>query len=124
MNSNVLRRAWPYTIKYNPDTRGLRRRVEKEKYQRTMDEIAAKFGGGFLWDFGRQSPKGFWWDRGVLYKDEVNLVEVDIPNESSAKSWLIRYACDTMTRRFEQEAIYIKFVGPIEVQVVRIARKK
>lgn len=74
--------------------------------------------------FWQTIPKGFWWDRGLLYKDEDNVIEVDIPNESSAKRWLIRYARETVAPRFEQEAIYIKFVGPIEVHLVRIARKK
>lgn len=56
----------------------------------------------------------------MLYEDEMTVVEIDIPNDASAKKWLIEYARDTLGRRFKQEAIYIRFVGPIEVDVVKI----
>ena len=110
--------------RYNPDSRGQRRRVEPDKFEQPMEEIAATFGGGVVWRFGGGSPRGFWWDRGVLYKDEVNVVEVDIPNDPGAKSWLTRYARDTLIPRFGQKAIYIKFVGPIEVELVRIRKEE
>lgn len=109
-------------LQYNPDAQGRRRKVEAEHLRLTMEELAAQFGGGFLWDFGSHSPKGFWWDRGVLYKDDVTVVEIDIPNQASAKRWLAAYARDTLLARFEQEAIYIRFVGPIDTDVVRVVR--
>ena len=48
--------------------------------------------------------------------------EVDIPNDAAAKRWLARYARETLLERLGQEAIYIKFVGPIEIDLVRVDR--
>jgi hypothetical protein len=50
------------------------------------------------------------------------MIEVDIPNKPWAKTWLKRYAHDVLIPRFEQEAIYIKFIGPIEITLVTIGR--
>lgn len=108
--------------RYNPDSTGLGRTVEGEKFERTMSEIAARFGGGVLWRFQGEAPKGFWWDRGVLYRDELTVLEVDIPNDAAARGWLTRYARETLLQRFGQKAIYIKLVGPIEIQLVRVDR--
>ena len=108
--------------RYNMGAPGLGRSVEEDKFERTMAEIAARFGGGVLWRFRREAPKGFWWDRGVLYRDEMSVLEVDLPNDASAKRWLAGYARETLLERFGQEAIYIKFVGPIQIDLVRIDR--
>lgn len=105
---------------YNPDQRGRRQPVEAEKFDRTMREIAGRFGGGVLWRFEAGSPVGYWWDRGVLYEDELAVIEVDIPDETAAKDELREYARDVLLRRFEQEAIYIKLVGPIQVMLVEV----
>lgn len=88
-------------LEYNPDARGQRHRVEAECFRQTSKELAAKFGGGFLWAFGDHAPRGFWWDRGVLYRDEMTVIEIDIPANATAKSWLVQYAQDTLTARFK-----------------------
>ncbi len=51
---------------YNPDAQGQRERVEDEKFSQTMEEIATRFGGGVLWRFNRETPRGYWWDRATL----------------------------------------------------------
>lgn len=106
--------------RYNADEQGHKQPVEDDKFDRSMAEIAGKFGGGFLWRFGDQAPRGFWWDQGVLYQDEHTVLEVDIPNDQAAKAWLLEYARTTLGPRFDQKAIYIRFVGPIQVEVVTI----
>lgn len=110
--------------RYNPDERGGRRQIEDEKFEWTMHEVAARFGGGVLWRVRERPPKGFWWDRGVLHQDETSVLEVDIPNEVAARNWIAQYARDTLIPRFEQEAMYIRFVGPIEVDLIRVNRSK
>lgn len=105
---------------YNPDDRGRRRPVEDEKFQKTMEEIAGRFGGGVLWKFEQGAARGYWWDRDLLYRDELVAIEVDIPDDAAAKDWLARYAREVLIPRFEQEAIYIKIVGPIQVITVTV----
>lgn len=106
---------------YNPKADGHRRRIEEGKFTKSMKEIAARFGGGVLWRFGSDAPRGFWWDRGVLYEDEIAVVEVDIWNNEASKEQLIEYARDILCKRFRQKAIYVKFLGPIDVEVVNVS---
>ena len=46
------------------------------------------------------------------------LLEVDFPDTAANRTKLISYARDVLKKRFEQDAIYVKFVGPIESLVV------
>lgn len=48
----------------------------------------------------------------------MGILEVDITGTEQDKAWLLDYAEKVLLKRFEQEAIYIKFVGPFEVHVV------
>ncbi len=65
---------------YNPDARGERKPVEDEKFVQTAEEIAQKFGGGTLFVFGKDEPRGFWWDQGIVDRDTLGLLEVDVPD--------------------------------------------
>ena len=103
---------------YNPEPGGKRRAVEDEKFVLTGEDIAVMFGGGTLYRFQQESPRGFWWNAGVISHDVLALLEVDIPNTAANRARLISYARDVLKKRFEQDAIYVKFVGPIESLVV------
>lgn len=108
-------------LEYNRDSSGHRRQVEEQKYIETMAEIARKFGGGVLWRWpAGVRPQGFWWNRGILHDDHVAVIEVDIPDEPAAKAWLTRYARRILIPRFQQDAIYIRMVGPIQVSLVAV----
>lgn len=54
----------PLPLFYNIDKHGKRYLVEDEKFAVTADEISQKFGGGVLYSFKDESPKGFWWNKG------------------------------------------------------------
>ena len=108
----------PLPLFYNPEPSGKRRPVEDEKFVRTAEEIAGIFGGGTLYRFERESPRGFWWNAGVVSDDVLALLEVDFPDTTANRAKLISYARDVLKKRFEQDAIYVKFVGPIEALVV------
>ncbi len=103
---------------YSPDARGERRPVEDEKFLQTADEIAQKFGGGTLFVFREDQPRGFWWDQGFVDRDTLALLEVDVPDAPETRAWLRTYAWDVLRERFRQKAIYLKFVGPVETLVV------
>ena len=103
---------------YNPEPGGKRRPVEDEKFVLTAEEIAAMFGGGTLYRFQQESPRGFWWNAGVVGADVLALLEVDIPDSAANRARLISYARDVLKERFAQEAIYVKFVGPMEAFIV------
>ena len=103
---------------YNPDATGARVPVEDEKFLETADELAQQFGGGTLFTFRHDTPRGFWWDQGIIDRDVLALIELDVPDTEAARAWLRAYARDVLCRRFRQKAIYLKFVGPVEQLIV------
>ena len=72
----------PLPLFYNPDEHGVRKTIEDAKFMTTAEEISREFGGGFLHRFEDDSPKGFWWNKGILYQDELAAFEVDIPERT------------------------------------------
>jgi len=99
---------------YNPDAQGRREPVEDERFMRTAEEIAQQFGGGTLFAFRHDDPRGFWWDRGVVDRDTLALLEEDAPDTAETRAWLRSYARDVLLGRFRQKALYFKLVGPVE----------
>lgn len=105
-------------LSYNPDASGRREPVEDEKFLDTADEVARQFGGGTLFVFRHDPPRGFWWDQGFVDRDVLGLIEVDVPDTTDSREWLRTYARDVLRERFRQKAIYLKFVGPVEHLIV------
>jgi len=103
---------------YNSDTSGHREPVEDVKFLETAEEVARQFGGGTLFVFRHDPPRGFWWDEGFVDRDVLALVEVDVPDTTDAREWLRAYAREILRDRFRQKAIYLKFVGPVEHLIV------
>ncbi len=103
---------------YHPDAAGVRAPVEDVKFLETAEELAQQFGGGTLFVFRHDSPRGFWWDQGVVDRDVLALIEVDVPDTETARAWLRGYAREVLCSRFQQKAIYLKFVGPVEQLIV------
>jgi hypothetical protein len=103
---------------YNPDTVGHRAPIENDKFLDTADELARRFDGGTLFIFRHDPPQGFWWDHGVVDRDVLALIEVDVPDTTESREWLRAYARDVLRERFRQKAIYLKFVGPIEHLII------
>jgi hypothetical protein len=104
----------PLPMYYNADERGAREAVEDKKFLLTASEVSLRFGGGTLFRFAEGRARGFWWDKGILHQDTLALLEVDVPDTARSRSWLRRYAKTVLIERFEQDAIYLKFVGPVE----------
>ena len=99
---------------YNPEEQGERQLIEGEKFIVTAEEISKEFGGGLLHLYQETPPKGFWWDRDIVQRDDIALLEVDIPDTAESRKWLRSYARDVLLHRFQQDAIYIKLVRPTE----------
>ena len=55
---------------------------------------------------------------GCVDRDTLALLEVDVPDTAEARGWLRGYARGVLLVRFRQEAIYLKFIGPIETLLV------
>lgn len=104
----------PLPVFYNPDERGERAPVEEERFTATAEELARRFGGGTLFVYRENLPRGFWWNQGIVERDVLALLEVDVPDTTETRDWLRAYAKDVLVGRFRQKAIYLKFVGPIE----------
>jgi len=103
---------------YNPDATGVRTPIEDAKFLATADELAQQFGGGTLFVFRHDPPRGFWWDQGVVDQDVLALLEVDVPDTAASRAWLHAYARDVLCPRFQQKAIYVKFVRPVEQLII------
>ncbi len=103
---------------YNPNDQGGREPVEDEKFMQTAQEIAQRFGGGTLFVFRHAEPRGFWWDRGVVDRDTLALLEVDAPDTVDTRQRLRAYARDVLLERFRQKAMYLRFIGPVETLLV------
>ena len=101
---------------YNPDEHGHRKPVEDRQFNVTAEELTKEFGGCVVHNYREQplAPRGFWWNSGVIYEDVLALIEVDIPDGGDARAWLRTYTREVLLERFQQRAIYIKLVGPIE----------
>ena len=103
---------------YNPDSTGARVPIEDAKFVETADELAQQFGGGTLFVFRHDPPRGFWWDQGVVDRDVLALLEIDVPDTTASRAWLQAYARDVLCARFQQKAIYLKVVRPVEQLIV------
>lgn len=99
---------------YNPQEQGTRELIEEEKFVVTAEEISKEFGGGLLHLYRETSAKGFWRSRNIVQRDDIVLLEVDVPDTRESREWLKSYARDILLRRFQQDAIYIKLVKPTE----------
>src|SRR5205823_5483919 len=103
---------------YNPDAAGYRAPLEDGKFLDMADALARRFGGGTVFIFRHDPPQGFWWDQGVVDRDVLALIEVDVPDTMESREWLRAYARGVLRERFRQKAIYLKFVGQVEHLVV------
>jgi hypothetical protein len=105
-------------VKYNPDPQGTRKPIEDEKFIKTAEEIAKMFGGGTIHRYPGGNVEGFWWDKDILYTDVHAVLEADVPDTTQSRTWLRTHAKKMLLERFDQRAIYIKLVGPIEQIIV------
>ena len=103
---------------YNADAEGRRAPIEDDRFLETADELAQQFGGGTLFLFRHEPPQGFWWDEGIVDRDVLALIEVDVPDTTESREWMRAYARDVLRERLRQKAIYLKFVGPVERLIV------
>ena len=64
--------------------------------------------------FVDEEARGFWWNQGIVERDVLALLEVDVPDTTESREWLHTYARDVLIPRFRQKAVYMKFVRPVE----------
>lgn len=64
--------------------------------------------------FMDKPPIGFWWNKGVLSQDEMGAFEVDLLDTEENRRWMKSYAKAVLLKRFRQDAIYLRFIGPVE----------
>lgn len=104
----------PLPVFYNQDAHGHRAPVEDEKFIATAKEISRQFGGGVLHRYKDEAPAGFWWNKGVLSQDQMGAFEVDILDTEENRRWIKSYVKNVLLKRFRQDAIYLRFIGPVE----------
>lgn len=108
---------------YNPDEQNRRLRIERNKFAVTGKEITYQFGGGLvrLVPAEEGKTKGLWFEKGIIWEDDIAVLEADMFDTEENRSWLKEYARDILLKRFEQEAIYIKFVRIVEVELIQVS---
>lgn len=89
-----------------------RKRSHERALTTTAEELARRFGGGVLWRPDDRLIQGYWWKQGIIQRQDISLIEVDVPDRASNLRWLKTYVGSTLLQRFQQEAIYVKFVRP------------
>jgi len=109
----------PLPVYYNPDADGVLRPVEDEKFEETLSELA-HWGGTLYRQASERTPaaRGVWWDTGVVYKDDLAVLEVLVEDTDENRRWFREYAGDVLVARFQQKAMCVKYVGPVEMLVV------
>ena len=109
----------PLPTYYNADAQGVRKPIEKWKFTRTAEEISKHFDAGAeLQVFRRDKPHGFWWDRGLLAKDVLAYISADLPDTEETREWVKAYARAKLITRFQQDAIYLRWLS-VETEIVR-----
>jgi len=68
--------------------------------------------------FRRDKPHGFWWDRGLLAKDVLAYISADLPDTEETREWVTTYARTKLVARFQQDAIYLRWLS-VETELVR-----
>lgn len=111
---------------YNADASGTRVEVEDEKLMCTAEEAASEFeAGGRLFKYeDNQTNRGVWWNRGVLHWDVLAALEVDVPDTPENRAWFEDWAFEVLLDRFQQDAIYLKFVGGAATVTTSLVTKK
>ena len=115
----IITLLMPLPTYYNPDAQGVRKPIEKWKFTRTAEEISKHFDAGAeLQVFRRDKPHGFWWDRGLLAKDVLAYISADLPDTEETREWVRSYASTKLIARFQQDAIYLRWLS-VETELVR-----
>jgi len=111
---------------YNPDASGARLAVEDEKLIQTAEEAAMAFeAGGELYKYDENDKRrGVWWNKGMLGWDVLAALEIDVPDTADNRAWFEEWAADVLLDRFQQDAIYVKFVGGGATVTPRLITKK
>jgi hypothetical protein len=109
-------------IEYNPDKKGKRHRIPMKGFQDTAVEISdlfEEYGLGCTID---PYPKhGIWVKLGVIYEDINVILEINsLPMTEKEK--LIKYCQENLLKRFNQEAILIKFVPQVQAELVTVKK--
>lgn len=106
-------------IEYNPDEKGERGQVPIKTFQNTAIEILECFETGCTID---PYPKhGIWAKLGIIYEDINVILEINsLPITKKEK--LIKYCQEKLLKRFDQEAILIKFVPQVQAEQVTVKK--
>ncbi len=79
------------------------RRVEREKHEKTREELVARFGAV---SFLPSTLRGVWLHEGQRYEEDFLRLFVDVPDTKSNRQFFVRLKA-TLLERFEQLEIYI-----------------
>lgn len=92
---------------YNIGSAGRRLKIEERKYKETAEELTTIFGGGTWY----KDRKGSWLGKtGKIHEDRIRVFEIDMIDSIRNKRRIKNYITEILVARFDQEAIYLRFV--------------
>jgi hypothetical protein len=95
---------------HNPDENGHRVPIENHRIEQVRQELLSRFGG-----FNCAQGSGRWRDlRGRVFQDEFIRFEIDGAFDASLQETLKNWKLE-LERELDQQAIYFKLSGPVEV---------
>ncbi|MFQ5688030.1 MAG: hypothetical protein ACE5GV_15390, partial [Candidatus Scalindua sp.] len=61
-----------------------------------------------------------WFDEGLIFRDDIRILEFDIEDNKENRNLIIQYVKEVLLKRFNQIAIYVKFIPFIEPVTVKV----
>jgi hypothetical protein len=87
------------------------RSVPDEWLAEALDEIIDQFGAV---SFRKEAVDGFWRHGGALYRDELGLIVIDVPNDAKGRKWMKAFKARWKERLEQLDIWMVSFLIDIE----------
>ena len=87
------------------------RAVPDEWFADALDEIVDHFGAV---SFHKEAVEGYWQHGGTLYRDELGMIVVDIPNNAKSRKWMKAFKARWKIRLEQLEIWMVSYLIDIE----------
>ena len=95
---------------FNPDSTGHRVLIAEKAFFDTANDLTKLFGGATVLRYRDVDAVGYWHHKGVVERDALRVIDCDIDDTDVCRGKLLQYVDEVVLERFQQTAIYVKFV--------------
>ena len=85
--------------------------VPDEWFADALDEIVDHFG---TVSFHKEAVEGYWQHAGTLYRDELGMIVVDVPNDAKSRKWMKAFKARWKERLEQLEIWMVSYLIDIE----------